>query len=458
MVDSEGCLLRTQSPPSAFLKSALSGTDLHSCNKCLILDTYYETMASRSQISLVVGFPKAHPSRALGALHRKFNIQQDEKLDIINGYSIDVPEDQVDRYIDALPSSATVMVDEPMFFPEPDAQERTRGHRGERTADAESRPHISRPAGLEEIHARGITGAGRTIAVIDSGLALHSDIKDRIKFFKDFSSKQTKNTIDPFGHGTHVGGIAAGDGSDVDGIAPGAELVGLRIKSPSEAIKAIEWAVENKDKYGIDIINLSLGITAKLPNRQDPFAQAAQQAIDAGIITIVASGNECTSKLCSGTISTPGTLPDAITVGAYNDGGSNDDLSDDTMWGRSSQGPTAIEQIQKPDLVAPGVNVMAPKAAGSQLGKTRPNWDRYHSDTGSSMATPMVSGAAALLLQVSPNLTQAQMKAILTGSANPIKDADVNSQGAGRLNLRDALTAAGAQLGPVSDEGATATS
>src|SRR5690606_15415908 len=118
----------------------------------------------------------------------------------------------------------------------------------------------------------------------------------------------------PFGHGTHVTGIAAGDGPNVDGIAPKADLVGLRIQSPKEAIQAIEWAVENKDKYSIDVLNLSLGVEARLPNRQDPFAQAAQQAINAGIITVIASGNECTAEKCSSTISTPGTLPDAITV------------------------------------------------------------------------------------------------------------------------------------------------
>ena len=407
-------------------------------------------MPATSQISLVVGFPRAPSPNDLGALHRKFKIKQSEKLDIINGYSIDLPTDQLDSYVKALPPSATVMIDRPIFE-KPVAQGPTRQRRGRDLADElpseVGTPHISRPAELDELHAQGFTGAGTTIAVVDSGLAQHADIKDRIKFFKDFSSNRTKNSIDPFGHGTHVAGIAAGDGKEVDGIAPEADLVGLRIKSPKQAIQAIEWAVENKDKCGIDVLNLSLGVPARLPNRQDPFAQATQRAIDAGIITVVASGNECTSTRCQGTISTPGTLPDAITVGAYNDGGTNDNLNDDTMWGRSSHGPTAIEHIQKPDLVAPGVDVLAPRSSGSDLGRTRPNWGTYHSDTGSSMATPMVSGSAALLLQVNPDLDQADIKRILTATADPFSSTNANTQGSGRLNLAKALAAARAEIG-----------
>jgi serine protease AprX len=393
-------------------------------------------MAGISQVSLIVGFPKAQDSHKIGALHRKFKVHQDQKLELIHGYSVDVPADKVDAYLDSLPSSASVMFDRPIFGDPKDeaAREAVAGD----AAILDQTPYFSRPDGLDELHKQGITGQGSTIAIIDSGIANHGDFKNRIKYFKDFSNKQTKNAIDPLGHGTHVAGIAAGDGKDVDGIAPQADLVGLRIKTPLQAIKAIEWAVENKERYSIDVLNLSLGVEANLPNRQDPFAQAAQQAVDAGIITVVASGNECFATHCEGSISTPGILPAAITVGAYDDGGTVS-LDDDQMWGRSSNGPTAHDQVAKPDLVAQGVNVFAPSSAGSSLGKTRTRWDKYHSDQGSSMATPMVSGGAALLLQVDPTLTQQDIKELLQSTADPLLKASSHAQGSGRLNLAEAV-------------------
>lgn len=406
-------------------------------------------MAAHPNISLVVGFPKPVSPHSLGAIHRKFQVRQDEKLELVHGYSIEVPEDKVDEYVAALPETAAVMYNEPLFGEENDtAPQQTRvEHDFSDELEAESElPHISRPAGLQELHAQGFTGKGSTIAVIDSGLSNHKDLKGRVKLFKDFSSSRTKNQIDTEGHGTHVAGIAAGDGKLVDGVAPEAELVGLRIKSPEQAIKAITWAVKNKEKFDIDILNLSLGVRQQQPTSRDLFAQAAQAAIDAGIITVIASGNECTKSQCSGTISSPGSLPDAITVGAYFDGGTNEDLSDDKMWGRSSNGPTAIGKVDKPDLVAPGAGILAPRATGSRLGRSRPKWETYHFDSGSSMATPMVAGAAALLLQADPDLTQSEMKQLLMETADPMKDTSRDAQGAGRLDLKEALQAAGALL------------
>lgn len=387
-------------------------------------------------VSLIIGFPQVQNSHKIGAIHRKFKVKQDEKLDLINGYSVDLPAEQVDAYLETLPPSASVMFDRPIF-----QEPRARSAGGAEFSDADTldeTPYFSRPEGLAQLHTQGVTGKGSTIAVIDSGLANHGDFQNRIKFFKDFSNKQTKNAIDPLGHGTHVAGIAAGDGKEVDGIAPGAELVGLRIKSPLQAIQAIEWAVENKDKYDIDVLNLSLGVDANLPNRQDPFAQAAQKAVDAGIITVVASGNECFTTHCQGSISTPGILPAAITVGAFDDAGTAG-LDDDRMWGRSSNGPTAHDKVAKPDLVAQGVNVFGPSSTGSLLGKSRTRWEKYHSDQGSSMATPMVSGSAALLLQVDPTLTQQEIKELLTSTADPLLEASSDAQGSGRLNLVEAV-------------------
>ena len=238
-----------------------------------------------------------------------------------------------------------------------------------------------------------------------------------------------------------MAGIAAGDGPEIDGVAPAMSLVGARITSPAEAIKAIDWVIANKETLGINILNLSLGSTAKLPGHDDPFAQAAQRAIDAGILTVVAAGNEGESGTKPGTISTPGILRDAITVGAYNTG-FTEDLSDDKMWGNSSLGPTFPEGLAKPDLVAPGASVLGPAAPGSELARHRPAWGDYLADWGTSMATPMVGGALGLMLQVNPHLTQKAARDILMKTAIPMEGVDTTAQGAGRLNLAAAVEAA----------------
>lgn len=407
-------------------------------------------MSGHALTSLIVGFPQAQSSGKLGALHRKFGLKQEEKIDIINGFTVEVPSAKVDAYVAALPPEASVMLDQPFFPATPPTSGPHRGPAPALADDLESAgpvapPHLSRPPGLAALHAQGINGQGVTIAVVDSGIAPHQDFGDRVKFFKDFSQERSKKLVDSFGHGTHVAGIAAGDGELVDGIAPKADLVGLRITSPKEAIQAIDWAVENKEKYGLDVLNLSLGVEARLPNRQDPFAQAAQRAVDAGLITVIASGNECTQEKCQSTISTPGILPDAITVGAFHDHGTNDDLTDDTMWSRSSNGPTPVDGLPKPDLVASGFGVVSTSSPGSHLNGTRPRWESYHTDNGSSMATPVVSGTAALLLQLDPSFKQADIKELLSSTALPIQGVDKSAQGAGRLNLAEVIRQARAR-------------
>jgi serine protease AprX len=294
------------------------------------------------------------------------------------------------------------------------------------------------PLGWDEVRSQGLDGSGVTLAVIDSGLFPHHDFGSRLKAFKNFSWQGSASADDDYGHGTHVAGIAGGDGELVDGVAPNVELVGARITSPAEAIKAIDWVIANKDEYSIDVLNLSLGSKAVLPGHSDPFAQAAQRAIDAGILTVVAAGNEAMDGTVPSTISTPGILRDAITVGAYNSA-HTDALDDDKMWGDSSLGPTTPDGLAKPDLVAPGANILSTSAEGSEIRKSHPVWRQYHIDSGTSMATPMVGGALALMLQANAHLTQQAAKEILQKTAVPMEGVDVYAQGAGRLNLAAAV-------------------
>ena len=404
--------------------------------------------AKQSTTSLIVGFNEKQKPGKLGALHRKFGVRQAEKLNIIDGYSIEIPTREVDHYLAALPESANVMFDGPLLG-EPGVTEVPTPAVSpveDRILEVEEPlPYVSRPAGLELLHAQGIDGRGTTVAVVDSGLSPHGDFGDRIALFKDFSSSRNTKANDSNGHGTHVAGIGVGDGARVDGIAPRAKLVGLRISSALEAIKAIEWAVDHRDDHSIDVLNISLGVPDRLTHGQDPFAQAAQNAINSGLITVVAAGNEgqdCRlddpGGLCHGTISSPGSLPDAITVGAFDDGGTIA-LDDDKIWAKSSAGPTASDKTAKPDLVAPGVGILAPTAVGSDKSRSHPRWQNYHLDTGSSMAAPMVTGAVALMLQVHPGLTQAEAKALLTKTAIPMAGVSADVQGAGRLNLKNLI-------------------
>ena len=269
----------------------------------------------------------------------------------------------------------------------------------------------------------------------------HRDFQDRIKFFKEFGVDPHRKPYDEYGHGTHVAGIAAGDGDEIDGVAPEAELVGLRISSAKEAIEAIGWAVDHKEKLGINIINISLGITDTLPGFQDPFALAAQKAINAGILTVVAAGNEgnkCDRAPCRRTISTPGTLPDAITVGAYSDSGTVA-TEDDVMLKGSSIGPTAVDGNSKPDIVAPGGRILATSASGSIKARSLPTWRDYHFDWGTSMSAPMVAGALALLREINPEITQIEAKRLLQTTAAEMPGVETVMQGAGRLNLAELI-------------------
>ncbi len=293
---------------------------------------------------------------------------------------------------------------------------------------------VSRPKGLEELHRRGINGEGVTVAVVDSGVSKHSDFGDRIKAFRDFSSRK-RTPYDPKGHGTHIAGIIAGENDRVSGIAPRADLVACRITNEQEAIRAIDWVIENREKYSIDILNLSLGTELKGSPVEDDFVKAAERAVEAGLVVVAAAGNECRDKVCPSNVSSPGISPKVITVGTLDDRGT-EIRSDDGVWENSSRG---AKDSGKPDLIAEGVRVLGPLAPASAYAQRLAQTAQYVALTGSSQAAPMVSGAAALLLQVNPNLSHHEVKDILTGTAQRLSGVPKNAQGAGRLNLLAAV-------------------
>lgn len=386
------------------------------------------------------------------AQRRKFGAEIEKQLPGVNGVEISLPTDRVEEFLESLPHDAAVLDNSPLF-----GRETPRSHGADESRSREARfgenpgqqRYVSRPVGLEAIHESGLTGKGVTIAVIDSGHHNHPDFQDRLKFFKDFTRDEFAEPRDPFGHGTGVAGVAVGDGPEIDGVAPGADLISLRITDPSEAIEALDWVVKNKERFGIDVVNMSLGdLPMKLaPASQDLWAQATQRVIDAGMVTVAAAGNEYGKTLhgrkhLNGSINTPGYLPDVITVGGFNDNQTRFDLNDDKMFSASSRGPTIPDGHMKPDLLASGVRVWTPSAPGSVMEERRLHGQGYMLDTGSSMAVPAVAGTAALLLQANPTLSHQQIKEILMTTADPMEGVPVEAQGAGRLNLPRAIALA----------------
>lgn len=317
----------------------------------------------------------------------------------------------------------------------------------------------------------GWDGTGIGVAVIDSGISTNisssADLyssgtrgKLRIMYSQDFVGG---GTDDHYGHGQHVAGVIAGSGKNsgyswVDtrmfkGIAPNANLINLRVLdqngqgTDSGVIAAIQQAISLQSKYRIRVINLSLGRQIYESYKLDPLCQAVEAAWKKGIVVVAAAGNygRDNSLGTSGyaTITAPGNDPYVITVGAMKTEGP--DRSNALITSYSSKGPTLVDHVVKPDIVAPGNRVVSlfasyidPKT-GLNTSATLPqeysqnlvNYcyyqqctasgtsfsNTYYSLSGTSMATPVVSGAVALLLQAQPQLTPDQVKARLMKTA-----------------------------------------
>src|SRR4051794_19362466 len=299
----------------------------------------------------------------------------------------------------------------------------------------------------------GFAGRGVTVAVIDSGIANHSALRDRVIVSKDFTDGRAAK--DEYGHGTHVAGIIAESGRDgYAGMAPGVRIANLRVLGADGSgktdavIDAIEWAIANRERYGIRVINLSLGHPVFESYRDDPLCQAAQRAVEAGILVVAAAGNfgkTDDGRPVVGGIVAPGNTPAVLTVGAINTRATAQ-RSDDLMATYSSRGPTLIDGVLKPEVVAPGNRIVAAAAAGSYLAATYP--ERvvegagaygYIELSGTSMATAVVSGAAALVLEARPTLTPSQVKIALQLTSSRLPGAGLIEEGAGSLNVLAAV-------------------
>lgn len=299
------------------------------------------------------------------------------------------------------------------------------------------------------------------VAVLDTGIddsnpALPSE---KVLAFVECTPTQVGGSVcapaprrDDHGHGTHVAGIVAATGSGaLRGVAPGAALVGIKVLdaggggSDSNVIAGIEWAVANKDTYGIDVLTMSLGGPCGPCDGTDAMSAAVDSAKASGLVVTVAAGNDGPSLR---TVDAPGVAAGAITVGAMADlapGGS--EAPGFRQAGFSSRGPTA-DGRHKPDISAPGVAIESTCSHGAPApdGCANPDTNSIVL-SGTSMATPFVAGTAALLLAADPTLTPDEVKAALTGTAVPWgTDADSGTPGhqnddygAGRLDVAAAV-------------------
>lgn len=359
---------------------------------------------------------------------------------------------------------------------------------------------------------RKFQGEGVGIAILDTGIYPHPDFNtpyNRLVAFADMVNGRS-TPYDDHGHGTHVAGDAAGSGLLSGGIYRGpaskAHLVGVKVLGEdgsgktSDIIKGIQFCIENKDKLGIRVINLSLGHEARKKYQDDPVDQAVQKAYEAGLVVVAAAGNDGPDKK---TVKAPGDSPYAITVGAVDDK-NTPDPSDDNVTDFSSRGPTKYGAA-KPDLSAPGEAIMAPLSPGTgseaqaarmqvihnsiawfsklpaeeianvpdqqfqlmgigpeTMGKIRQGGDvaknefnrllratsrmplshnkAYVGMPGTSMATPIVAGVVAGMLEANPDLGPDEVKEILVKSADKLPgNVSKYQQGAGMVDPHEAI-------------------
>jgi len=336
------------------------------------------------------------------------------------------------------------------------------------------------------------TGSTVTIAVIDSGIAPTADFSGRILGNFDFTNGRGGALIAPadeYGHGTHVAGLVGSSGAvsagAYAGVAPGIRLLSLKVLDKkgagktSDVIDALQFAVANKDRYGIRIINLSLGHPIFESAVTDPLVQAVEAAVRAGIVVVAAAGNyginNATGLPGYAGITSPGNAPSAITVGAATTGNTIE-RTDDRVANYSSRGPSWYDGYAKPDIVAPGTGLLSSESAGSTLETLYPSLvvpsgtGKLMKLSGSSMATGVVSGLVAVMIETHdyaayqryqssgrlkklsvyvppPALTPNAIKAMLQYSATPLRDDAGNrlnalTQGAGEVDGLGAVTLA----------------
>ena len=324
--------------------------------------------------------------------------------------------------------------------------------------------HFPAQVGADELHARGITGANTTVAILDSGLwsrhpAISRDSNNQPRIIAEYNSKRAltgQDVDDGTGHGTHLASVIASSrvsrGGTPHGIAPDVRLVNIKAfddqgyGSYGSVIQGIAWAIAHREQYNIRVLNLSISTEARSPYWADPLNRIVMMAWHAGIVVITSAGNTGPDAM---SIGVPGNVPYIITVGATTDNFTPNDPVDDRLAYFTAFGPTP-DRFVKPDFVAPGghlLGIMNPSK--HLLAQEHPEFAtgarNMYEMSGTSQAAAVVSGVAALMIDAAPWLTPNQVKCRLMATARPATRADgslaysVFQQGTGLINAPDAV-------------------
>ncbi len=289
---------------------------------------------------------------------------------------------------------------------------------------------------VSQVWEMGYHGEGIGVAVIDSGIFTDRDFSitpkkphTRIKVQKSFNSETTS---DQYGHGTHVAGIIAGNGAAsggvYSGIAPMVDLINLKISDDqglayeSDTVDAMQWVMDNKNEFNIRVVNLSIQSTVPQSYHESALDAAVEILWFNGVVVVAAAGNWNNNSTFNAIQAAPANDPFIITVGATDDKGSSKRI-DDSKTSFTATG-TTLAGYSKPELLAPGVDIISVLSDGSDWKFEHPDHvvmdGEYFRLSGTSMAAPMVAGAAALLLQAEPDLTPDQVKYRLIHSAGTV--------------------------------------
>jgi serine protease AprX len=378
--------------------------------------------------------------------------QKSNRLNLIDGYVLEVPDTAIDQ-VAAQASVKSAHFDRPIW-----------------AAD-----YLSTHATAADVvqDTLGYRGRGIGVAVIDSGItSWHDDLtggrsaktypygNQRVTKFVDFVGR-VPQPYDDHGHGSHVAGIILGNGYDSNGkqvgMAPEASLVALKVLDKdgkgtiSNIIAALDWVVANAKTHNIRVVNVSAGAGVTESYWTDPMTLAAKRAVEQGIVVVAAAGNlgkNAEGEEQYGGILCPGNAPWVLTVGASSTQGTVR-RKDDVRASFSSNGPTRGDYLAKPDLLAPGYGILSLAVPNSTLyvanpqylvqGTIKTAYPPYLSLSGTSMATPQVAGAVALMLEANPALTPNLVKAILQYTAQSHSDLNALEQGTGFLDVLSAV-------------------
>lgn len=287
--------------------------------------------------------------------------------------------------------------------------------------------------GADQAWRAGFTGQGVPVAVLDTGVrADHPDLRDVVAQARDFTGSEA-GTDDRNGHGTHVASVIAGSGAASGaryrGVAPGARLLVGKVFDAggsgrlSQVIAGMEWAA---GEAGARVVNLSLG--SRPSSGTDPLSLAVNKlTASTGALFVVAAGNDGAES----TVSAPASADAALAVASV--------TKADRLSPFSSRGPRYFDRALKPEIVAPGSDVVAARAKGTPVGDRSPVGEAYTRLSGTSMATPHVAAAAAILAQARPQWRAAQLKAALVSTSRVLPGIGLYGQGAGRLDLARAV-------------------